>query len=105
MSLSTLDLISDPIPIGDDEVLLTEDYALVSSATKPGHWYTVSNQTCDCQGYAWRRTCRHLKAAEEARRQYEERRRQTCSECHQVRPGVALWGRCAMCILNAAALS
>lgn len=104
MSLLTSDLIAEPILVGQDEVLLTDDYALVSSASQPGHFYRVGPEgTCACPSYLWRRHCRHLKAAVEARRIHEERQRQTWPDCGQVKPGVALWGRCAGCTLRSVA--
>lgn len=106
----TSDILCEPIQIGDDEVILTAEYARVTSASQPGHWYTVANGTCDCRGWSFRHTCRHLVAAEAAWRQYTPRRvvpltvaagpgREICRGCGKLRQLLADYGKCATCCL------
>jgi hypothetical protein len=44
---------------------------LVPSASMPNKYHVVTSQSCDCRGFQFRRTCRHLEAvrAEIAARQ------------------------------------
>lgn len=45
------------------------DLALVASKSQPGYWHNVKGGECDCQGFAYRKACRHIKAVEAAREQ------------------------------------
>ncbi len=64
---------------GGDQVILGASGALVSSRSVEGGWHVVrpgvdGRLECGCQGYGYRRTCRHLRAVDEARsaRQIEQ---------------------------------
>lgn len=112
----TSEILCEPLQVGEDEVILTADYARVSSASQPGHWYTVAHGTCDCTGYSYRKTCRHVKAAEIAQRQFAAREPVPaipeprsvpltaavsevtfCPSCGKVRRLFKDWGKCAEC--------
>lgn len=107
----TSDILCEPILIEGDEVLLTAEYARVSSASTPGQWYTVAHGTCDCKGYSFRGTCRHIKAAEQARRQLPVSQAVVvpltaavsevtfCPSCGKVRRLFKDWGKCVECTL------
>lgn len=35
---------------------------LVASKSEPGAWHHTTPSTCDCKGFQYRRTCRHIGA-------------------------------------------
>ncbi len=58
------------LTVGDDVVtLLGAHLAHVSSKSCPGTVHAVTDERCDCKGYYYRNTCRHLTAMREARAQ------------------------------------
>jgi hypothetical protein len=48
-----------------DLVIQGRNGALVSSKSQPGGWHVVKGGRCDCRGYAYRGSCRHLTAVAE----------------------------------------
>jgi hypothetical protein len=106
-------IIAGPQPL-PAEALLTEPYAIegevaflyrgdvyVASNTEQDQFHLVeSGNTCTCPGYAWRKTCRHLKVALQVRALAREQQRRVCPECGEARippPGSRV---CAVCVLD-----
>lgn len=98
--LLTTDLTSEILRVGGDEVILTHEYALVSSGSQPGRWYTVANGTCDCKGFEYRRACRHVHAIEIAQREVTKAQRLTCPSCGKSKYLVLDETICASCLLG-----
>ncbi len=100
--ISTLP-IADPILVGDDEVILFEDRARVTSASTPGTYYEVDLAgCCECKGYAYRHECRHGKAAAAARRILRDGPRAICPKCGRNTwlNQIEKYHQCALCMFG-----
>ncbi len=100
--ISTLP-IADPILVGDDEVILFEDRAQVTSASVPGTYYQVDLAgCCECKGYFYSHECRHGKAAAAARVILRRRSQVTCPKCGRWTSGtqVEKYHQCALCMFG-----
>jgi len=54
----------------------------VPSQSTPNLWHLVTLAGCDCQGFAYRQTCRHFRAVQaEAITRAEAKRRTLCAGC------------------------
>lgn len=98
--LLTSDITSEILLVEGDEVILTHEHALVSSSSQPGRWYTVANGTCDCKGFEYRRTCRHVRAVEIAQRQPSRPQRSSCPSCGKTKSLILDETICASCLLT-----
>jgi hypothetical protein len=58
--------------IGDETVLINDEDTIVMSKSNAGLRYHVTIAHCECSGYQFRGTCRHIAAATEARKQYRK---------------------------------
>jgi hypothetical protein len=50
--------------IDGERVLFLGPSVLIASKSCPGTWHVVESGACTCDGYRYRRTCRHLAVAE-----------------------------------------
>jgi hypothetical protein len=55
--------------IGDEEAIDLGYAVLIASKSEPGAWYAVQDGACQCKGYQYRGTCRHLAVARQAQEQ------------------------------------
>lgn len=56
--------------VGDETVLINDEDTIVMSKTDAGKRYQVILAHCECAGFMFRGTCRHLAAAKTARELY-----------------------------------
>lgn len=91
------------LDIGADEVRLLGDQAEVTSASQPGTHHNVAFGICDCKGFEYRGTCRHINAVQAA--QAIAKAAATCPHCgrHAEVAQIKRWGRCSLCVLNGSA--
>lgn len=88
------------LEIGKDTVYLDGDLAEVTSASQPGTRHNVAFGICDCKGYQYRGTCRHVDAVAAA--QAIQGAKAVCPHCGRTTTvdQIKQWGRCAVCTLN-----
>jgi hypothetical protein len=57
------------VEVGSEKAIVLPGATLVASASCPGTWHQVVNGACDCKGFIYRSTCRHLAVAAIAQEQ------------------------------------
>lgn len=57
-------MLSEQTVNGERVLNLGRGLVLVASQSTPGTWHEVDTERgrCDCAGFGWRHTCRHLQA-------------------------------------------
>ena len=94
--------------IDGERVLYVGPTTLIASQSEPGGWHVIESDTCTCDGFKWRGSCRHIRVAQLAA-EYDRANAvpvvavaptpPPCPACGK-RPALAPFGQCGACSLH-----